>query len=59
MTLILAPTAQAQIVEIESTTEGFLPPRMTTAQRDLIAAPSDGMIIFNITRGLVSYYDGY
>jgi len=59
MTIVLAPTAQGQIVEIESTTEGFLPPRMTTVQRDAIASPSDGMIIFNISSGRVNYYDAF
>ena len=42
------------ILDITSTTSGFLPPRMTTAQRDLITATSvpplaQGMVIFNTT----------
>ncbi len=40
------PDASAQL-DISSTTKGFLPPRMTTAQRDAIVNPANGLIIFN------------
>ena len=43
-----APAAQAQL-ELVSTTRGFLPPRMTTAQRDAIATPPDGLLLYNTT----------
>jgi len=33
-------------VEISSTTKGFLPPRMTTTQRDAISSPATGLIVF-------------
>ena len=33
--------------EVASTTQGILFPRMTTAQRDLIATPADGLVIYN------------
>jgi uncharacterized protein (TIGR02145 family) len=33
-------------LEIASTTQGFLPPRMTLAQRNAIATPAEGLIIF-------------
>lgn len=39
------------LVEINSTTKGFLPPRMTTAQRDAISSPATGLIIYNTTTG--------
>lgn len=42
------PDASAQ-VQIDSTTRGFLPPRMTTTQRDAIAAPLEGLMIYNLT----------
>ena len=42
-----SPNAVAQL-EVSSTTKGFLPPRMTTAQRDLIAAVA-GLVIYNTT----------
>jgi hypothetical protein len=40
------PNASAK-VEISSTTQGFLPPRMTTAQRLAIASPANGLIVFD------------
>jgi hypothetical protein len=36
-------------LDVASTTQGFLPPRLTEAQRDLIAAPANGLIIYNTT----------
>ena len=45
------------ILNLESTEEGFLPPRMTTFDRDNITTPADGMIIFNTSTGFVNYYD--
>jgi hypothetical protein len=43
-------------VDITSTTGAFLPPRMTTTQRDALT-PTDGMIIFNSTiPALQCYY---
>ena len=41
-----ATPAASALVDITSTTSGLLPPRMTTAQRDAIASPADGLIIF-------------
>jgi hypothetical protein len=35
------------LLEMESTTKGFLPPRMTTAQRVAIASPVNGLIVFD------------
>ena len=40
----VASSAQLEVI---STTKGFLPPRMTTAQRDAITSPADGLIIYN------------
>jgi hypothetical protein len=45
-------------VEIRSTTLGFLPPRMTTTQRDLIATPAAGLMIYNTTTNRPNFYDG-
>ena len=57
--IVLAPSSQAQIVDIESTTQGFLPPRMSNGQRDSInlTANPNGMIIFNTSTGRLNYYD--
>ncbi len=46
------------VLDLESTTEGFLPPRMDIVERNNIAIPSDGMVIFNITTGFLNVYDG-
>lgn len=40
------PTA---VMQSNTTLFGWLPPRMTEAQRDAIAAPAEGLIIFNVT----------
>jgi hypothetical protein len=45
-------------LSIDSTTQGFLPPRMTTTQRDAIASPATGLMIYNSTDNLVQAYNG-
>ena len=42
------PDASAKL-DISSTTQGLLPPRMTTAQRDAIVSTATGLVIFNTT----------
>jgi hypothetical protein len=46
------------ILTLASTTKGFLPPRMTTAQRDLIATPAEGLVIYNTTTQVLNFYNG-
>lgn len=48
------------LVEVSSTTQGFLPPRMTYAQREAIASPATGSIIYctNCGSGQAQVYDG-
>jgi hypothetical protein len=36
---------------IESTTQGFLPPRMTTTQKNAIATPAAGLVVYDSTLG--------
>jgi hypothetical protein len=36
-------------LEVASTTKGFLPPRMTTTQKNAIASPAAGLVIFDVT----------
>jgi hypothetical protein len=42
-------------VAITSTTEGFLPPRMTAAQRTAIASPAEGLIVYQ-TNSVIGLY---
>ena len=51
---INTPEPSAQL-DVSSTERGFLPPRMTSAQRDLIAAPATGLLIFQ-TDNTAGYY---
>ena len=44
----VTPAASAQL-DVSSTTQGLLPPRMTTTQRDAISSPASGLVIFNTT----------
>jgi hypothetical protein len=39
--------APSSVLDLTSTTTGFLPPRLTTAQRDLITPPAEGLTIYN------------
>jgi hypothetical protein len=48
------PSPSAQL-DVASTERGFLPPRMTSAQRDLIATPATGLLIFQ-TDNTPGYY---
>ena len=49
-------------LEVSSTIQGFLPPRMTSTQRDAIASPAQGLMIFctdcRANRGEPEYYTG-
>jgi hypothetical protein len=37
------------VLQAESTTQGFLPPRMTTTQRNAIASPAAGLVVYDNT----------
>lgn len=43
-------------VQIDSTTLGFLPPRMTTAEKNAIASPAAGLIVYDTTLGKLCVY---
>jgi hypothetical protein len=54
-----AATADASaILDLTSTGEGFLPPRMTTAQMNAMGSPADGLMIFDITTYQWMGYNG-
>ncbi len=49
------------MLNVESTTKGFLPPRMIAAQRTAISAPAQGLLVYDIspaTEGLWLYNSG-
>jgi hypothetical protein len=46
------------LVNITSTTQGFLPPRMTTAQKNAIGTPATGLVIFDTTLIKLCVYNG-
>jgi len=41
----------SSILTVESTTKGFLPPRMTTTQKNAIASPASGLVVYDTTLG--------
>jgi len=46
------------MLQVKSTTKGFLPPLMTTAQRDAIENPAEGLTIYNIDLKCLEFYTG-
>lgn len=52
-----SPNASAK-VQIDSTTQGFLPPRMTTTQKNAIATPAQGLMVFDTTLVKLCVYSG-
>ena len=53
-----SPAASAKL-EVASTSQGFLPPRMTSTQRNTISSPAQGLMVYqtDATAGLY-YYNG-
>ena len=51
------PNASARL-QVDSTTQGFLPPRMTSVQRNAIATPAAGLIVYDTTVNKHYGYDG-
>ena len=68
---VLCPSVFAQSVGINTSTpdpsavldvfsgdKGFLMPRLSTAQRNAITAPAEGLLILNTTTGCINVYYG-
>lgn len=43
---------------INSTTQGMLPPRMTTAQKNAIASPATGLVVYDTDLKTIANYNG-
>jgi len=52
-----APDASA-IIEMQATNAGFLPPRMTTTQKNAISSPATGLMVYDTTLNKLSVYTG-
>lgn len=51
------PAASAKL-DVSSTTQGLLLPRMTSTQRDAISSPAAGLLIYNTTTTKLEIYNG-
>ncbi|MCB0428686.1 MAG: hypothetical protein H6585_08365 [Flavobacteriales bacterium] len=48
----------SSLLELESTSKGLLPPRMTTANRTGIGSPATGLLVFDTDKSAYYYYNG-
>ena len=46
------------LLTLTATTKGFLPPRMTTTQKNSISTPAEGLMVMDITTHKLCVYDG-
>ena len=47
-------------LDVNSTTKGFLPPRMTESERNAIVNPANGLVIFNTSSDCLNFFaNGY
>ena len=52
-----SPDASA-VLDVSSTSQGLLVPRMTTTQRNAIASPATGLLVFDLSTTSFWYFDG-
>ena len=53
-----ATATASAVFEISSTTKGFLPPVMTTTQKNAIATPAAGLVVYDATTNKLQCYNG-
>lgn len=58
MTLVQTVFCQSALLDIESTSQGVLLPRLATNDTLSIANPSEGMLFFNTNTGKFNHYTG-
>lgn len=49
---------QSAMLEVKSVNRGFLPPRLSSAQRDAIVSPAAGLLIFNTDCSTIQVFNG-
>lgn len=47
----------SSILDLTSTTKGFLPPRITTVQKNAIATPAEGLVVYDTTLSTLFQYN--
>lgn len=47
------------LLEVSSNSKGFLPPRLTNAERKTLASPEPGLMIYNTDNDCIQYYNGF
>ncbi len=52
-----SPNANAAL-DVTSTTKAFMPPRMTTTQKNAISSPTAGMVVYDTTLNKICTYNG-
>jgi hypothetical protein len=57
-TTALSTRSSSASLEVQSTTKGFLLPRMTTSQKDAITSPATGLQVFDTTLNQINVYNG-
>jgi hypothetical protein len=53
-----AESNPSALISMGSTTKGFLPPRMTTTQKNAIASPAAGLVVYDSTTNKLCCYNG-
>jgi hypothetical protein len=46
------------ILQIDNTSKGLLPPRMTTSQINAISSPANGLMVYNTTENTICFFNG-
>lgn len=49
---------KSALFEVKSSTQGFLPPRLSNVERRNISSPSPGLLIYNTDNKCIQYYTG-
>jgi uncharacterized protein (TIGR02145 family) len=53
-----SPAHSSANLDVKSQDAGFLPPRMTTSQRNAVVSPAEGLVIYNTDEKTLNVYSG-